>query len=179
MVLAVTMTEPTRDEQLGAALRRIAKRMPGYTDAHFDYYIDALERDASWMESHEIPTVIRARVQVEPPNKIDGMLERVLEMVMGGANPAGVSSPISDVCEAMREHGLRDTLTPAEAIRELAVQLDQHHAMADVAMLTGRAVENLQRLEVMTRRWRATIDIVADEQIGIDAMLRAKDSEWP
>jgi hypothetical protein len=95
----------------------------------FEYYVDALIRDAERLEETDEPVAFtRSRVQVEPPGPphVDGILERLLEMVTGA--PAGVSSPFSDQIDAARwamvDAGISAQSTPAQAIHELQMQRD-------------------------------------------------------
>ncbi len=118
----------SRDEQLGAAIRRIAQRFPAFKADHFAWYVDMAIADAARLEDGPpIEFVSRSCVQVEPPGPphIDGMIERFLEMITGAAT--GVTSPISgplqDAREAIAEAGLPDTLTPAQAIFELSARV--------------------------------------------------------
>ncbi len=128
MPAAIQAAKQSRDEQLGAALRRIAQRFPKFNEEHFAWYVDTMLADAARLEDGPpIEWVSRSRVEVEPPGPphIDGMIERFLEMVTGAAT--GVTSPISDQVrdakEALAEAGLPDTLTPAQAIAQLAARL--------------------------------------------------------
>jgi len=78
-----------RNEQLGAALRRIAARLTGDAQGartRFDWYVDAIISDAARIATHDAPIVFaHSRVEVEPsgPPHIGGLLERLLEMCTG------------------------------------------------------------------------------------------------
>lgn len=81
----ITHTEPVgsvTDEQLGAAIRRIAQNLdPGWSENSFDYYARSMVSFAGTTEGLE--PIERCRAYVSPPNRIDGLIEHLVEMVTG------------------------------------------------------------------------------------------------
>lgn len=79
-----TYYEPISDEQLGAAVRRIARACSaGANEQTFRYYAHALVNFADCVDiaSNGSLHVDRITVRVEPTGRIDGLIEHLLEMV--------------------------------------------------------------------------------------------------
>lgn len=103
------------DEQLGAALRRIAEHTDNKPDV-FEWYVNQIIRGAEHIDdgSWKPEPIKRTRILVEPPDQLDGLLELLVEMVTG--KPAGVT----DLRKYDREHVTQSpTLRLRHANREL------------------------------------------------------------
>ena len=73
---------PVTDEQLGAAIRRIAQNLdPGFSADSFDYYARSMVDFAHTTEG--LGPIERCRAAVSPPGVIDGLVEHLIEMVTG------------------------------------------------------------------------------------------------
>lgn len=75
---------PITDEQLGNAIRRIsAVCSMSWNEDTFQYYARSIVHMADRMEVEEASTyhVQRIRITVDPPARIDGLVEHLLEMV--------------------------------------------------------------------------------------------------
>lgn len=113
-----------QDQRLGAAIRRIAQRFPKYDPQTFLWYVDQIDRDAAGFEAiGPITESTWQRVHVEPagPPHVDGVIERLLEMLT--SSPAGVSSPITDQVIAAREALAELGITPTDDTGAIASEI--------------------------------------------------------
>jgi hypothetical protein len=149
---------PSRDEQLGTALRFIALKVSP-NKRGFEWYVNMLLRTADAMRRGWSPKPVkRSRVLVDPPDQIDMLLELLCEMVTGA--PCGVTGfpDCEDLSEAefiqcIARYKVRsgDLAVESDRVAELEAEIARLRTRADRAPVLaedckGVTVEAMQVL---------------------------------